>query len=72
MSRNCPGGVLSNPAQKWDNLPMNELIETLKRIGLPAAELERVKRYYKDDLDGLRQYVLYMRALFDDRHEYLA
>ena len=50
---------------------MNEMIEMLADIGLPAAEIERVKRYYENDLDGLSVYVLYMRALFDDRHEYL-
>ena len=72
MSRNRPAGVLSNSARKWDNYPINELIETLKRIGLPAAEIERVKRYYGNDIDGMRQYVLYMRAMFDDRNEYMA
>jgi hypothetical protein len=79
----CPGGRakkaqkrpadgMSNPDKKWDNLPMNELIKTLQQIGLPAAEIERVKRYYGNDIDGMRQYVLYMRAMFDDRHEYMA
>jgi len=47
------------------------MIETLKRIGMPAAEIERVKRYYENDIDGLNEYVLYMKALFDDRHEYV-
>ena len=50
---------------------MNDMIEALKRIGLPDEECERVRRYYADDLDGLAMYVLYMRAMFDDRHEYV-
>jgi hypothetical protein len=50
---------------------MDDLIEMLVKIGLPAAEIERVKRYYGNDIDGLSAYVLYMRAMFDDRHEYL-
>ena len=42
---------MSDPDKKWDNLPMNELIKTLQQIGLPAAEIERVKRYYGNDID---------------------
>ena len=48
------------------------MIKTLRRIGLPGEEIERIKAYYRNDLDGLRSYVLYMRALFDDYHEYMA
>lgn len=72
MSGNCPHRVLSIALEICDNLTMNELIETLVKIGLPAAEIERVKHYYGNDIDGLNAYVLYMRAMFDDRHEYLA
>ena len=50
---------------------MDDLIEMLVKIGLPAAEIERVKRYYANDIDGLSEYVLYMKAMFDDRHEYV-
>ena len=50
---------------------MDKLIKTLLKIGLPANEIQRVTDYYRNDLDGLRRYVLYMQALFDDRHEYL-
>ena len=50
---------------------MKQIIETLKRIGLPAEEIARVTTYYGSDMDGLRDYVLYMRAVLDDRHEYL-
>lgn len=50
---------------------MDKLIETLKRIGLPNDEINRVTTYYGSDVDGLSDYVLYMRAMFDDRHEYL-
>ena len=51
---------------------MEELLKRLEEIGLPVTEIERVKRYYGNDIDGLSKYVLYMRAMFDDRHEYLA
>ena len=51
---------------------MDDLIEMLVKIGLPAAEIERVKRYYGNDIDGLSEYVLYMRAMFDDRHGYVS
>ena len=50
---------------------MEEMIQTLRKIGLPADEIERIKGYYESDVDGLRQYVLFMRALFDDYHEYV-
>jgi hypothetical protein len=50
---------------------MEEMIKTLRRIGLPGEEIERIKAYYRNDLDGLKSYVLYMRALFDDCHEYV-
>ena len=50
---------------------MEEMIKTLRRIGLPSEEIERIKGYYRNDHDGLKSYVLYMRALFDDCHEYL-
>ena len=55
----------------WDNIDMEEMIKTLRRIGLPGEEIERIKAYYRNDLDGLKCYVLYMRALFDDCHEYV-
>ena len=47
------------------------MIATLKRIGVPQDECDRIREYYKDDLDGLAAYVLYMRAMVDDRHEYI-
>lgn len=50
---------------------MESLINTLQSIGIPAEEIERIKRCYHNDIDGLREYVLYMRAILDDRHEYV-
>ena len=50
---------------------MEKMIQTLKDIGLPDDELERIRAYYQNDPDGLRHYVTFMRALFDDRHEYV-
>ena len=49
---------------------MKELMKMLKELGLPAEERKRIRAYYIDDPDGLRQYVLYMRAMFDDRSQY--
>ena len=71
MSRNCPVRDLSPRRCSLDNMGMEEMIKTLRRIGLPGEEIERIKAYYRNDLDGLKCYVLYMRALFDDRHEYV-
>ena len=51
---------------------MEELMATLERIGIPADERKRIQEYYGDDLDGLSEYVLYMRIALDDWHEYLA
>lgn len=72
LRRKRPFSALLNTRRKTDNLAMDDLIEMLVKIGLPAAEIERVKRYYGNDIDGLSAYVLYMRAMFDDRHEYVS
>ena len=50
---------------------VDEMIDTLKRIGVPDSECNRLREQYRDDLDGLAMYVLYMRAILDDRHEYV-
>ena len=50
---------------------MNELQEELKRLGLPENELARVSAYYGDDYEGLAMYVLFMKAMFDDAHQYV-
>lgn len=71
LSRKWHSAVLLIESEIWDNKAMDDLIEMLVKIGLPAAEIERVKRYYGNDIDGLSEYVLYMRAMFDDRHEYV-
>lgn len=49
---------------------MEEMIGTLKRIGLPDDEVKRIREQYRDDIDGLAAYVLYMRAMFDDKNQY--
>lgn len=46
-------------------------MKTLKKLGVPAEERRRIRAYYRDDTDGLRAYVLYMRAILDDGHEYV-
>lgn len=50
---------------------MEQLLKTLLDIGLPDAEVQRIREYYRNDEPGLRDYVLYMRAMCDDRHEYI-
>lgn len=50
---------------------MEQLLKKLAEIGLPPEELQRIIEYYQDDESGLRSYVSYMRAIIDDRHEYV-
>ena len=50
---------------------MEEMMKTLETIGFPADELNRIRAYYAGDPEGLSHYVRYVRAMFDDRHEYL-
>ncbi len=50
---------------------MDEMIQVLKKIGLPDYECSRVQEQYRDDLDGLTAYVLYIKTILDDRHEYV-
>ena len=50
---------------------MKELMRILKALGIPAEERKEIQAAYRDDPIGLRDYVLYMRAVLDDRHEYL-
>ena len=49
---------------------MEEMIGTLHKIGLPDEEIKRICEQYRDDLDGLAAFVLYMRAMFDDKNQY--
>ena len=52
-------------------LTVEEMIAELARIGMPDRECRRIRAEYRDDLEGLAMYVLYMRAILDDRHEYV-
>lgn len=49
---------------------MKRVEKMLKALGLRARERRRILAYYRDDPEGLREYVLYLR-LMDDRHEYV-
>ena len=71
MSANCPPGVLSDCTQNGDNIAMEQLLKILSEIGMPDHEVQRIREYYRDDEPGLTEYVTYIRALMDDRHEYL-
>lgn len=50
---------------------MEEMIATLKQIGIPDDECSDIRERYRDDEEGLAMYVLCVRAMFDDRHEYV-
>ena len=52
------------------NFPMKELMNEHTRLGLPRSERKRIRANYRGNPSGLREYVLYMRAILDDRHEY--
>lgn len=54
-----------------DNYDMEQMKQALMRVGLDSSEIERVLAYYGEDTDGLRHYVLYMRAILDDGNEYV-
>jgi len=69
QKRDVPG--MSKNSPKSDNGGMDELLKTLKEIGVPTKEIQRVSECYQGDEPGLKDYVLYMRAMLDDRHEYL-
>ena len=71
MSRKWPLFVLSITALFCHNLAMEQLLKTLSESGMPDAEVQRIREYYRNDEAGLRDYVLYIRAMFDDRHEYV-
>lgn len=50
---------------------MEEILQTLRSMGIPEAEIEVIRESYRNDVAGLRQYMLYLRAAFDDRCEYV-
>lgn len=50
---------------------MEELLQKLKKIGFTPETCERIKSRYDGDVEGLRKYVLFCVALFNDRHEYM-
>ena len=50
---------------------MDEMIAVLRRIGFTESDCNLVREHYRNDLDGLAEYVLFMRAMFDDSHEYV-
>lgn len=71
MIRKCPVRGLSFSLKIQHNTAMEKLIQTLQDLGLPPPEVQRIQIYYEGDEAGLREYVLYMRAVLDDRHEYV-
>lgn len=51
---------------------MDEMMKRLEQIGFARETCDRIRERYDGDEDGLRKYVIFCVALFDDRHEYLA
>jgi len=64
LSLNCPFGVLSDQALKWDNYVM-EIYERLEQIGVEPEAVEAIRA------DDDKENALLLIALWDDRHEYL-
>lgn len=50
---------------------MEQMITVLEKLGYTADEIDQIEAYYRSDRDGLTSYVLYIRAAYDDRHEYV-
>ena len=46
-------------------------MQILENIGVSAEERALIRAYYGDNIECLREHVLYMRAILDDRHEYV-
>ena len=53
------------------NYSMEELIKTLENIGIPATDLAEIQEHYRDNIIGLKEYVMLMRMMFDDRKEFV-
>lgn len=51
---------------------MEEMMKRLEQIGFTHETCDRIRERYDGDEDGLKSYVMFCVALFDDRHEYLA
>lgn len=46
-------------------------MKILESIGASASEIEQICSHYKTDQSGMCDYYLYLRAAYDDRHEYV-
>ena len=68
MSRNWPVGVLSPSGLTWDNMRMEQMIQTLREIGVSPDSIDAMQGADENDV---KEYTLLMVAMFDDRHEYL-
>ena len=67
MSRQGPACVLSGFLFVRDNSAMEKMIEWLRSIGWTDDGLTYVAAHY----DELQEYLMYLRAVYDDRHEYV-
>ena len=62
---------LSIASQITDNRSMEEMIYQLKTIGMSDEFCADIRRNYDGDEEGLALLVLYCRAMYDDRREYV-
>lgn len=70
MSRNLPARDMLSSGQTWDNMRMEQMIQTLREIGICAETIAAIES--ADDEKQARECALLLIAMYDDRHEYLA
>ena len=68
MSRNWPALDLSPCGTTWDNISMEQMMQTLREIGVSPESINAMQGADENDA---KEYTLLMVAMFDDRHEYL-
>ena len=69
MSRNWPALDLSPSGQTWDNIGMEQMMQTLREIGVSPESIDAMRG---EDENDVKEYTLLMVAMFDDRHEYIS
>ena len=68
MSRNWPAFDLLPRGPSWDNMRMEQMMQTLREIGVSPESIDAMQCADENDV---KEYTLLMVAMFDDRHEYL-
>lgn len=55
---------------KCDNSTMEQMIQTLREIGICPESIEAIE--HAENKDQAKEYTLLLLVMFDDRHEYMA